>query len=220
MTGRPRFDRELTDVHDMLLRTGIQVEQALRDALHALTTWDSLMARRVISLDGNIDAAQMNLAADVLLILATQQPVGRDLRLLQAAVLMMGELERMGDYAKQIARATLAASNAPLLVSAPARLQTMGYDAIAMLSSALDAFSNLDCEQARSLAPQDTCIDDLEDRIRADLLADAQDAPATIPCVVQLIRIARILERVADRATNIGERVIYLVTCRTESLNP
>jgi phosphate transport system protein len=220
MTRRQRFDRDLQDIRNSILRAGSQVEQALADAMRALDLWDNMLAQRVIALDRDIDDARTVLEEDVLVILATQQPVADDLRLLQVSTAIMSELERMGDYAKRVGRETIAATRAPALVPAPAQLQTMGQLARRMLHTSLDAFVSQDCGHARSLSDSDEKVDDLEDRIVAALIADAQAEPATLECVLHLLNIAHALERFADRATNIGERVIYLATHEIEALNP
>jgi phosphate transport system protein len=220
MTKRPRFDRELQDVRNNILRAGSQVEQALVDSMRALELWDNLLAQRVIALDQNIDDARTALEEDVLMILATQQPVADDLRLLQVATAIMSELERMGDYAKRVSRETILATRAPALIPPPSQLQTMGQLARCMLRTSLDAFVGKDCDQARSLSADDEKVDELEDRIVAALIAEAQAEPQTLECVLHLLNIAHALERFADRATNIGERVIYLATHETEALNP
>lgn len=220
MTRRPRFDQELQDVRNDILRAGSRVEQALANALHALDQWDNLQAQQVILQDRDIDDARTALDEDVLTIVATQQPVAEDLRLLHAATAIMGELERMGDYAKRIARETISASRTPSLVPAPVQIQTMGRMALLMLRTALDAFVSLDCERARSLSTSDEEVDEIEDRVVADLIASARAEPATLDCVLHLLNIAHALERFADRATNIGERVIYVATHENEALNP
>lgn len=220
MTKRPRFDHELEDVRNNIMRAGSQVEKALADAMRALEIWDSVLAQRVIALDRDIDDARTALEEDVLVILATQQPVADDLRLLQVSTAIMSELERMGDYAKRVARETIAATRAPALVPAPTQLQTMGQLALSMLHTSLDAFVSQDCDQARTLSASDEKVDELEDRIAAALIADAQAEPTTLECLLHLLNIAHALERFADRATNIGERVIYLATRETEALNP
>ena len=217
---RERYLRQLKLVHDDLLRMGSRVEHALANAMRALSTWDTTLARQVIAGDAEIDHARTTIEEAVLDLLATQQPVlATDLRMLNATIAIAGELERAGDYAKGIAKRVERCLNSPSLLEAPAGLHQMGALAQQMLHTTLDAFVKLDIGLARSLADEDERVDTLEDQVSAELLSIAQRDTVKLDCAIYLLDVAHTLERLADRTTNIAERVIFIATNVTEQLN-
>ena len=217
---RDRYLKQLKLVHDDLLRMGSRVEHALIDAMRALETWDTSLARHVVAGDPEIDEARNSIEEAVLELLATQQPVlATDLRTLNATIAIAGELERAGDYTKGIAKRVERCLRAPTLVEAPAGLHRMGTLAQDMLHTCLDSFVRLDVPMARSLAGEDERVDELEDQIVAELMNAARQDPNKLDCAICLIDVAHTLERLADRTTNIAERVIFIATNVTEQLN-
>ncbi len=217
---RERYLKQLKVVHDNLLRMGSRVEHALSDAMQALEQWDPIRAKQVIQDDDEIDALQKSIEEAVLELLATQQPVlGTDLRRLSATVAIAGELERAGDYAKGIARRVERCLKAPSLMDTPAGLHRMGEYAQHMLNASLDAFVHVDVGLARSLANEDMKVDELEDQVTAELLDAARQDPSKFDCAIYMLDVTYTLERLCDRATNIGERVIFIATSVTEELN-
>jgi phosphate transport system protein len=217
---RDHYLRQLRAVHDDLLRMGSRVEHALANAMSALSSWDIGLAQRVIAEDSYIDAARTALEEQVLLLMATQQPVqATDLRTLNATIAIANELERAGDYAKGIARRVIRCIRAPLLIDPPGRIYRMGERAQEMLRISLDAFVRLDVELARSLAEADERIDELEDVVMAELLDAVRHDTSHLDCTIYLLDVAHTLERLADRTTNIAERVIFIATNETEELN-
>ena len=217
---RDRYLRQLKLVHDDLLRMGSRVEHALIDAMRSLETWDTSLARHVIAGDQEIDEARNSIEEAVLELLATQQPVlATDLRTLNATIAIAGELERAGDYAKAVAKRVERCLRAPALLETPAGLHRMGSLAQSMLHTCLDAFVRLDVELARSLAIEDERVDTLEDQVVDELMAAARQDPVKLDCAIYLLDVAHTLERLADRTTNIAERVIFIATNVTEQLN-
>jgi phosphate transport system protein len=217
---RDRYLKQLKLVHDDLLRTGSRVEHALTDAMRALETWDTSLARHVVAGDQEIDEARNAIEEAILELLATQQPVlATDLRTLNATIAIAGELERAGDYAKGIAKRVERCLRAPTLLETPAGLHRMGALAQAMLHTCLDAFVHLDVNLARSLANEDERVDELEDQVVAELMHAARQDSNKLDCAICLIDVAHTLERLADRTTNIAERVIFIATNVTEELN-
>jgi phosphate transport system protein len=217
---RDRYLRQLKLVHDDLLRMGSRVEHALADAMRALATWDTGLANQVIQGDREIDEARNAIEEAILELLATQQPVlATDLRTLNATIAIAGELERAGDYAKGIAKRVDRCLRAPSLIETPPGLHRMGALAQEMLHTCQDAFVRLDVGVARSLAREDERVDELEDSVVAELMAVARTDPTKLDCVIYLLDVARTLERLADRTTNIAERVIFIATNVTEQLN-
>lgn len=217
---RERYLRQLKLVHDDLLRMGSRVEHALADAMRALAAWDTALARNVIAGDAEIDQARTSIEEAILELLATQQPVlATDLRTLNATIAIAGELERAGDYAKAIAKRVERCLHAPALIETPPGLHRMGALAQAMLHTSQDAFVRLDVQLARSLAAEDERVDALEDQVVAELLAAARRDPLNLDCAIYLLDVAHTLERLADRTTNIAERIIFIATNVTEQLN-
>jgi phosphate transport system protein len=153
-------------------------------------------------------------------LLAIQQPVlATDLRTLNATIAIAGELERAGDYAKGIAKRVERCLRAPALLEPPAGLHRMGALAQNMLHTTLDAFVRLDVALARSLANEDERVDELEDQVVAEVMDAARQDPAKLDCAIYLLDVAHTLERLADRTTNIAERVIFIATNVVEELN-
>ena len=217
---RDRYLRQLKLVHDDLLRMGSRVEHALADAMRALATWDTGLANQVIQGDREIDEARNTIEEAILELLATQQPVlATDLRTLNATIAIAGELERAGDYAKGIAKRVERCLRAPSLIETPPGLHRMGALAQEMLHTCQDAFVRLDVGLARSLAREDERVDELEDNVVAELMAVARTDPTKLDSVIYMLDVARTLERLADRTTNIAERVIFIATNVTEQLN-
>jgi len=217
---RERYLKQLKLVHDDLLRMGSRVEHALADSMRALAKWDTSLARHVIASDEEIDTARTAIEEAVLDLLATQQPVlATDLRMLNATIAIAGELERAGDYAKGIARRVERCLHAPALLEPPAGMHRMGTLVQNMLHTTLDAFVRLDVALARSLAVEDERVDELEDQIVAEVMSAARQDPIKLDCAIYLLDVAHTLERLADRTTNIAERVIFIATNVVEQLN-
>jgi phosphate transport system protein len=217
---RARYVKQLNLVHDDLLRMGSRVEHALTDAMRALETWDTSLARHVVTGDQEIDEARNAIEEAVLELLATQQPVlATDLRTLNATIAIAGELERAGDYTKGIAKRVERCLRAPTLLEAPSGLHRMGTLAQDMLHTCLDSFVQRDVAMARSLASADEGVDDLEDQVIAELMNAVRQDSNKLDCAMYLIDVAHTLERLADRTTNIAERVIFIATNVTEELN-
>jgi phosphate transport system protein len=215
---REQYDRQLKDLQDSLLRLASQVEASIGRAVEALKTQDVDEARRIIADDDAIDRAQYAIEDTALLLIARQAPMAADLRLISAVISIASELERMGDYAEGIAEIVIRGANEPLLRPL-ANIPRMAQIAQRMLREALDAFVNRDAEAARRLGAVDDQVDQLTTVIQDELLKIMVSEPANIERALHLMFVAHNLERVADRATNIGERLIFLVTGQVVDLN-
>ncbi len=217
---RERYAQQIGGLRDELLRMGSMVEQALLRAITALETWDSTLAAQVISEDALIDEVWRSLQERTIHLLATQQPVvASDLRLCTVVTAIAGELERIGDYANTIAKRVRQATRRPALLTPPPQIYEMGRLAVKMVNTSLQAFLRQDADLAHSLTADDERVDELEDQLRAEIIAAAQADPALFEAAVDMIDLTRALERSADRATNIAERVIYLTTSTLETIN-
>jgi phosphate transport system protein len=196
------------------------VEHAMLNAVKSLENWDTLAAAQIIADDAQIDAAQRHAEAQVIKLIAAQGSTSSEPYLLGAAFAIAGELERIGDYACSIARRVQRISRQPAIVPPLAGLREMSLLAQKMLNTSLEAFLQQDIDLAYSLSEDEQRVDMLEERLQAELIELAQAEPQRIEAVVGMLDVVHVLERVADRATNIGERVIYLATSETQELNP
>lgn len=218
--ARERYGQQIGGLRDDLLRMGSMVEQALLRASKALETWDTTLAAQVIKEDAIIDGVWRNLEERTIHLLATQQPiVASDLRLCTAVTAIAGELERIGDYANTIAKRVRTATRRPLLLPPPPQIHEMAHLAIQMVNTSLESFLRQDIDLAHSLTPLDERVDELEDRLRAEIITAAQATPALFEAAIDMIDLVHALERTADRATNIAERVIYMTTSTVETIN-
>jgi len=208
---RETFERELQRLQDALLILGSMVEEALTSSVEALSRQDLPAARMVVANDCSINERRFAIEGEALVLIATQQPMAGDLRTI-AAVLELGtELERIGDYAKGIARICLTMGEVPPikpLVDIP----KMALKVRTMLHQAMDAFVRRDVALAQSIPPQDEEVDTLYNQVYHELLDVIIANPATIDRATHLLWVAHNLERAADRVTNICERVIFTVT--------
>lgn len=215
---RPHYDLQLQELQDDLLRLASQVEASIGRAVNALKAQDVNAARRVIADDDLIDRAQYALEDKALNLIARQAPIAADLRLISAVISIASELERMGDYAEGIAEITIRGANEPLLKPL-VDIPRMADAAQRMLREALDTFVKRDAEAARRLAAEDDEVDQLTTSIQNELLGLMVENPANSERALHLMFVAHNLERIADRATNIAERLIFLVTGQVVDLN-
>jgi phosphate transport system protein len=218
---REHFLQQLRSLQEDVLRLGSQVELALKNATQALREWDTSLAQQVVSGDRDIDGATLALEEKALRLLATQQPVlATDLRAVSALNSITAELERMGDYAKGIAKRVQRCVSAPQLLEVPPSLFQMAERAQVMLHTCLDAYMRQDVDLAHSLAVEDEQVDELEDQVKAQLLTAVRADIAVLETAIELMGITHNIERLADRTTNIGERIIFVATSHMEELNP
>ena len=208
---RPNLATGLDRLTDDLLGLGSMVEKALVKALDALKGRDLEASAQVIREDDWIDEACTALEESTIELIASHQPVARDLRRLIATLHIAEELERMGDYAEGIAKISLMMGEEPPLKPL-IDIPLMAEKATDMLRRSLDSLVNGDTAEARDVCDSDDEVDDLYDQVYQDLLAYMVADPGTIQRATYLLWIAHDLERVADRATNIAERVLYLET--------
>lgn len=208
---RTLFSRELEKLQDDVLVLGSMVRQAILESVEALRTRDHEAARRIIASDRQINARKYDLEKDCLTLIATQQPMARDLRFLAAVLDISTELERMGDYAKGISKINIYLGHEPL-VRPLGEIPRMAEKGMDMLQRALDAFVSHDVVAARAIPLEDDEIDALYNKLNRELIELIIKNPDIIDRANYLSWVAHNLERAADRVTNICERVIYTVT--------
>ncbi len=211
--ARTDFDRDLRDLQDELLTLGGMVEKAIAKSLEALKNRDIALSEEVIAEDDIIDERRFELEEKCVDLMATQQPLAGDLRIIITVLHVAVELERMGDYAEGIAKISVAMGDEPPLkplIDIP-RMADRSSD---MLRRSLDAFVNRDIESAYRICEDDDEVDALYDQVYRELLVYMMSDPSAIRRATYLLWVAHDLERIADRTTNIAERVIFLVTGR------
>ena len=215
---RETFDEQIGELQDDLLALGDLVDRAIERSIQSLANRDLELAQQIIDEDGLINQALRDLEERCLVLIATQQPLARDLRIIIAVSNIAIELERMGDYAKGIAKIALMIGDQPPLkplIDIPRMAEKGRW----LLHQQLDAFIRRDPDAARRLGAQDDEVDALYDQVYRELMFFMVQDPKTITRATHLLWVAHNLERIADRTTNIGERVVFLVTGRVEELN-
>jgi phosphate transport system protein len=210
---RTTFDQELQTLQDEMLVLGNMVEHAIQEAVEALKHQDEERAKGVIALDRSINERRFAIENDCLVLIATQQPMARDLRVLAAVLEIVGELERIGDYAKGIGNIVLRMGKQPL-VKPLIDIPLMAEKTTSMLRRALDAFIRRDLALARAIPREDDEVDNLYNQVYRELVAIILENPRTMDQANYLLWAAHNLERAADRVTNICERTVFTITGR------
>ncbi|MDP1546483.1 MAG: phosphate signaling complex protein PhoU [Anaerolineales bacterium] len=208
---RKNFENDLQQIKDEIILLGSMVEQALISAVDALKKRDIKAAQAIIIEDKEINKKRFDLENQIMVLIATQQPMAKDLRLLASCMEITSELERMGDYAKGIANINVRMGDEQLLkplIDIP-RMAQKGVD---MLHRALTAFVNEDAETAKTIPIEDDEVDALYNQIYRELMVFIIEDPKNIERANWLLWVAHNIERFADRVTNICERTVFIAT--------
>jgi phosphate transport system protein len=208
---RQTFERDLRRLQDEVLALGSMVASAVAESVDALKRRDLVTAQRIIADDRKINAKRFAIEGEVLALIATQQPMASDLRVLAAVLETATELERIGDYAKGISRISEMIGDTPLLKPL-VDIPRMSDKALDMLHRALEAFVQQDVQAARAIPKEDDEVDALYNQVYRELLTYIIADPSSMEQANQLLWAAHNLERAADRVTNICERVVFTVT--------
>ena len=217
MQTRTVFHKKLRDLQAEVIIMGRMVCNAILLSVEALKSRDLDLAKQIVAGDQEINDKRFEIEDHCIELMATQQPLASDLRIMVAVLNILTELERIGDYAAGISQiAILIGDEPPLkpLIDIP-RMAQMAVD---MLQRSLDAFVILDAEAAREVCQEDELVDQLLDQINRELLVFMMEDPKTITRATRLIWVAQNLERSADRATNIAERVVFVITGKMEEI--
>lgn len=217
--AREALDRDEGLIRDAVLRMGALVETAIREASRALVAHDAGLALEVVKGDAVINEAQRGVSRLISVTIATQQPVARDLRYLLTLDHVTYELERMGDHAASVAKAVIKLSPEPPLAQY-VHLPEMAERAAILVHGVLRALVLPDAVKAREIAVEDDEIDRLYHATFDEVVALMRQDPANVERGTRIIIASHYLERIGDRATNIAEDVVYLVTGDVEDLNP
>jgi phosphate transport system protein len=212
------FEEKMNNLYDKLQQMGSLVEESIARSIEALKTQNLKLAQAVIDGDDLIDELEHDIEEKCLEVIATQQPMAKDLRRVATLFKMINDLERMADYATSIAKITLRIADQPLikpLVDIP-RMATLSQK---MVKQALDAYVREDVDLAAAVGKDDDEVDKLFGQIFRELLTIMMENPKTITQATHLLFVGRWLERISDHATNIAEEVIFLVTGEKRNLN-
>ncbi|MFC1465485.1 MAG: phosphate signaling complex protein PhoU [Candidatus Brachytrichaceae bacterium NZ_4S206] len=223
MASAPRvrsvLDHSIDEIRNDILRMGSFIGEQIADAVRALKERNLSLAHRVVESDQRINELRYRVESECVRTIATQQPAAKDLRYIIAAIHMAGELERIADHASGIASIAIRIGDEPLikpLIDIP-RMQEIACE---MVHDALDAFVQMDAEAAKAVAARDQEVDELYVQILRELLTFMMQDPKTIAQSTYLLWVAHNLERIADRATNLCERVIFAVTAELGDYKP
>jgi len=208
---RETFDRDLQRLQDEVVALGSLVSNALVDSIDSLKRRDYEESRRLIAQDRTVNKQRFEIESGALILIATQQPMATDLRVVAAVLEIAGELERIGDYAKGIAKINLMIGDEPL-IKPLVDLPRMAQVASSMLHQSLEAFVLRDVDLAYAIPQEDDEVDALYLQVYRELLTLMMANPSTIDQATYLLWAAHNLERAADRVTNICERVVFTVT--------
>lgn len=215
---RALFERQLTEVQEDMLVLAHMVEDAIRQSIEALRTRNVEQARRIIANDVEINRKRYETEEKCIELITLQAPMASDLRTIIAVLHITVDLERMGDHAEGIAKIALMLADEPPL-KPYIDIPRMADVAIQMMEGALEAYKSRDTERARAITEMDDEVDALYEQVYRELLMFMINDPRTIQRATYLTWVAHNLERIADRTTNICERVVYLVEGRIHDLN-
>ncbi|WP_026569944.1 phosphate signaling complex protein PhoU [Sediminibacillus sp. JSM 1682029] len=218
MVAREQFQVELTALRSQIISLAHETEKMLEKSMEALYNQDIDLANEIIEYDKQLDEKELKINEDAILMIARQQPVATDLRRLIIALRISSDLERMGDNAKNIAKAAIHLGEHHGLTIHPA-LNDMKQTALKMVDLSVKAFEYEDITLARKLAELDDLVDNMYGEVVREMLEKTATNPQKIQHIMQMAFSARYIERFADHTTNIGESILYLVKGETLDLN-
>ena len=207
---RNRFDRQLVQLNNELIEMGGMIEKAISDTVKALVNQDIELASNVIEYDEEIDHQEREIE-QLCLKLLLQQPVAKDLRLISAALKMITDMERIGDHATDISEITIELSKESYIKKLD-HIQQMAKETMVMLVQSVEAFVNKDMDKARTVIVHDDVVDDLFNKVKAELIAMIHEDVNAGEQASDLLMAAKYFERIGDHATNISEWVIFSIT--------
>ncbi|MBS4023403.1 MAG: phosphate signaling complex protein PhoU [Dethiobacter sp.] len=215
---RSGFQKSLDDLLQDILKMGGLVEENIARSIESLARQDLELAEKVFVVEEIIDRMELEIEDTCIRLIATQQPMAKDLRRIGAAFKVITDLERMGDYAVDIAKVTKRIGDEPL-IKPLIDLPRMAGLVQKMVKESLDAYVREDVQMAEGIGKADDEVDSLHKQVFRELLVLMMENPRTINQATHLLFVSRSLERIADHATNIAERVIYLVSGKRVELN-
>ncbi len=208
---RNRFDRQLVQLNDELIEMGSMIEKAIQEAITALIRQDTEAAKRIIEYDEDVDQQEKVIENLCLKLLLQQQPVARDLRVISSALKMITDMERIGDHASDISEMAILMADKPYIKKLE-HIQEMAKEASVMLVNSIEAFVNKDIKQAHEVIANDDVVDNLFETIKNELIAMIHKDPQVGDQAMDLLMVAKYLERIGDHACNIADWVTFSIT--------
>ena len=218
-----QFDAELSGLSNRVLEMGGLVESQVAQAIYALTNFSNETAAQVLAVEEKVNRMELDIDRDLSSIIARRQPTARDLRLLIAVSKTIGNLERVGDEAARIARTVQRLVNTGVSSRLRLPMSDVAFEATlatTLLRKALDAFARLDVDKAVEVLKQDDQIDQEFEGLMRKLITFMMEDPRTISASIDLVFVAKAIERVGDHAKNLAEQIIYVVKGTDVRHNP
>ena len=208
---RNRFDRQLEELNNGLIKMGSLIEKAIEMAITGMINQDVEVAKNAIAFDNEIDEQEKEIENLCLKLLLQQQPVARDLRLISAALKMITDMERIGDHAADISEITIQLSNEKYIKKLE-HISQMAKETTVMVVKSVDAFVSKNLDMAHEVIESDDVVDDLFDKVKNELIELINKDTKNGEQATDLLMIAKYFERIGDHATNIAEWVIFSIT--------
>lgn len=207
---RNRFDTQLNTLHVELIKMGALCEESIAAAIKSVLDEDDVMARRAMDAEQAIDRKERDIEALCMKLLLQQQPVARDLRIISSAMKMISDMERIGDQAEDIAEISKFLKGCTL--TSRIHLKDMAVAAVQMVTDSVDAFVKTDLSLAQAVMNRDDVVDDLFSQIKSELISLIVEDSSNGEHCIDLMMIAKYLERIGDHAVNIAEWVEFSIT--------
>jgi phosphate transport system protein len=214
MVTRIGFEREMTALHEEIIRMGAQVEFAIEEAIAALAGLDVEKARRVIDQDDIVDDMERSIDRHCVELIARQQPVARDLRDVTSTLKLITDLERIADHASDISERVVEMSELGSSIPTPYDIIVIARMARKMLRGALDAYVERDEKKAADIIAMDNKVDEMYLKIKSYLVRLMTLDNENIPQLVEMLQVCKYVERIADHAQNVAEWVVYYIEGR------
>jgi phosphate transport system protein len=218
MIIRKSFEAEIKSLDEELLKMAMTVQEAIIKSMKALMKHDLKLADEVIDMDDITDRLHLNIETHCVQLIALQQPMGKDLRTIATVLTTITDLERMGDHTVDIAK-FFKAIDSGFKFERISIIPKIADIVKTMIRESVDAFVKRDCDLVLKMIKRDDDVDKLYDEIRGELEKEVLKNPPFVHKAFYILQIARLLERIADHATNIGERIIYMETGVLKELN-
>ena len=205
---RSKFDEQLVELNDEMIKMGAMIETAITSAVKALSQADEELARKIMASDIEVDQAEKRIEDICFNLLIQQQPVARDLRTITAAMKMVTDMERIGDHAADISEMTIFMGKSKRLASFE-HINKMAAETMLMLNMSIEAYIERDAVKATEVIKHDDIVDDLFSEAKSDIIKLILENPSDGEEATDLLMVAKYFERIGDHATNIAEWVIY-----------
>ena len=213
---RSKFDEQLNQLNEEMMRMGTMIEDSIEKAIDALVNQNVTLAEEIMARDEEIDRQQKKIESICFNLLMQHQPVARDLRTISAAMKMVTDMERIGDHAADISEITVMLGNQPYPFTLDL-IKKMATETMIMLIRSIEAYVEKDIEKAQSVIKHDDIIDALFDEVKQKLISLIHEAPDNGEQATDFLMIAKYFERIGDHATNISEWVIFAFSAQTEN---